>query len=830
MASLTGYLRLRPTRIGFLVRPTDLCNLRKVFQLCSCLWGGMYNPIIPVIDEPTDAWCDGHRRRPSGHKLALGYVRFFEPDVFVETETGLAKSIGVADTPSAQFRPRVVSLDDFASDGDFPAFAFGLDVADVYRERYSTEFQFVHRRDSLVANFEDDDRYGPYLEAAFGGFPKTAALSYIRRGYEDALRPTTLKADPSSWLRVIRERGHTPLSVSCHDLKPLSGSGSDLTIFVVDPTSSWDLLDLWNLRLIRTNVLPINADWMPDLKEYLCGLVARNHRPLRGNPQGLMTYVTVQVGNSFSEMEADRVVRDTFVGLPAESWQLKLWYDRVWETKYDDRGPRLVPVQIQSESSQIELSFSEERRPSIRFQSLSPAFASEHGFGYARWANVLALSDYGNRHRLALALPSTGNSLPCNGINPFLVDRSGFILLHQFKRHLQHMELMTGTDAIIDWFRRHKIDAAQSDAGRVAEQVLSSLGGFSGVWILQDEETLNLLDKMSKSTTKLHGGETIEEYPDRTASVDKWKNTTLPRQDDYSGSTTTLERLVEAGALKLGLSVPCPNCGATNWYGLNDLAERVPCVRCLKQYRFPQGGLDYKRTPWRFRVTGPYSVPNYACGAYATVLALHCLAREPPLGATMTFSTSLDLTVDGEPSEIDFACWLQEESLGYERREDPVFLVGEAKSFARDAFLDKDIARLKRVGERMPGTFIVCATLKTELSQEECNRIRELSIWGREPDLGGHCRNPVIVLTGTELFAQFNMQTAWQESGGQRQNLASAGMGEPWTLADLTQQAYLGLSPTYQWLREYRNRGGQQRGSGADCVGRLPDEKGTAPR
>ena len=138
--------------------------------------------------------------------------------------------------------------------------------------------------------------------------------------------------------------------------------------------------------------------------------------------------------------------------------------------------------------------------------------------------------------------------------------------------------------------------------------------------------------------------------------------------------------------------------------------------------------------------------------------------------------------------------------------------------------------RLVRIGELMPGTFPVCATLKSELSEEECNRIRELSVWGREPDAGGHCRNPMIVLTGTELFAQFNVQTAWQESEGQRKNLASVEMSRPWTLADLTQQAYLGLPPTYQWLWGYRDRRSQQRGSGADYVDRLPDEKGTVPR
>lgn len=58
MTTLSASLRLRPTRIGFLVDPSDAEALRRVFQVCTGLWGGTYNPIIPVCSTIPDCWRD----------------------------------------------------------------------------------------------------------------------------------------------------------------------------------------------------------------------------------------------------------------------------------------------------------------------------------------------------------------------------------------------------------------------------------------------------------------------------------------------------------------------------------------------------------------------------------------------------------------------------------------------------------------------------------------------------------------------------------------------------------------------------------------------------
>jgi hypothetical protein len=79
MTTLSGSLRLRPTRIGFLVDPTDLESLRRIFQVCTCLWGGTFNPIIPVCRVIPEVWTDAPFLAPTTAELAKGHTAPFSP-------------------------------------------------------------------------------------------------------------------------------------------------------------------------------------------------------------------------------------------------------------------------------------------------------------------------------------------------------------------------------------------------------------------------------------------------------------------------------------------------------------------------------------------------------------------------------------------------------------------------------------------------------------------------------------------------------------------------------------------------------------------------------
>ncbi|BBI54326.1 hypothetical protein HORIV_67470 [Vreelandella olivaria] len=73
---LRAQIRLRPTRIGFLVNPSDKKSLRKIMRINACLWGGLYNPIIPVYTKTPKEWLDSQRISMKGKDVAQGYIRF----------------------------------------------------------------------------------------------------------------------------------------------------------------------------------------------------------------------------------------------------------------------------------------------------------------------------------------------------------------------------------------------------------------------------------------------------------------------------------------------------------------------------------------------------------------------------------------------------------------------------------------------------------------------------------------------------------------------------------------------------------------------------------
>jgi hypothetical protein len=83
--------------------------------------------------------------------------------------------------------------------------------------------------------------------------------------------------------------------------------------------------------------------------------------------------------------------------------------------------------------------------------------------------------------------------------------------------------------------------------------------------------------------------------------------------------------------------------------------------------------------------------------------------------------------------------------------------------------------------------------------------ILQLAMQGRARLENGHPRSPVIVLTGAELFASWHLGHAWKDKGGQHARfteLPAVHLENLWTLAELTQQLYLGLPGLWAHLRQ----------------------------
>ena len=744
-----------------------------------------------------------------GMALTRGYIRFFEPDVYVEAKPGLAAECGIDKNSGSPLFKRVVTLEDFVTykDGRAPEFAFSLNILDVYRELYLKEYRFESKHPRQVVLFEGSGPDGTFAEALSGAFPEDEGLSFIRRGFLDTFDPEIKEVSARDWTSALQQRAGDPLAFTSYGFDRQPGASGNPRLFIADPSNPHDLIDLWNLRQFCDQVLPVNVKWLSELRGFLTEIIKRTHRPLPGNPHGVMINTTIEFGRSISVDRTEEICRTTFNDLPQGSCTIKSWYDRIWEFHSADGIPKQELAVIEAKSGSVDLDYEHGKELVAEFPAVSPSFAQRYGASNARWVNVLSLSDFTSQSALALALPSTSSGLfgtRLIGPEAFMVTREGFVLPQKYRDTTQFFRLPTGRKAILEWLGEQGIEATPSEPGRIADQILARTDGFRRAYLLSHEETLKTLDKMARREHKRGDGK-VEGYPDRTAPVSDWEGLINRRKQEQFEPTLEIKAFVEVKALRLGLAIRCAYCEYETWYGIGQMKERLTCERCLQEFDFPQGTLDSRKTPWRFRVTGPFSVPDFARGAYTSVLALRCLATGlVGLSTSISYSSSLNLQIGGRRREIDFACWYTRER-AFRHREDAIFVVGESKSFADKAIDKRDIETLKAIAQELPGTVLVIAVLKEELSSSDKGLICPLALWGREHLADGRWRAPLIVLTGKELFAPHNVEHEWRKSGGLREELTTPAyvqMDNLTTLADLTQQVYLDLPDYNTWLKD----------------------------
>jgi hypothetical protein len=156
----------------------------------------------------------------------------------------------------------------------------------------------------------------------------------------------------------------------------------------------------------------------------------------------------------------------------------------------------------------------------------------------------------------------------------------------------------------------------------------------------------------------------------------------------------------------------------------------------------------------------------------------------------------------GVELEADLALFFQETLHG---RKKTSLIFAECKTNMEFARVDAD--RMSALAKHFPGAVLVFATLNKSLSKKEKMVLRPVVNRGRRLWKTGHPFNPVLILTGTELFARWGPSQAWRDAGGKHAMFAEYHRwprGELLALCDATQQLYLDLPPEQSFDRRRR--------------------------
>ena len=772
-----------------MVRPDDQEKVLEIFRINTCLWGGMFNPIIPFFEDVPSWWERDNYRFEDAKQIINGYLDFFEPDFLVEAEKGLADGFG--------FDPnRVLQLADILEDpveGGWDK--YGLSVHDLYSALYKEEFRFESRRKHNIVHVEAGDSvFDSFAACHFGSFPVQEQFGYFEHNYKTVFDPKHITLGSSVFLELYESGWCSALEIGCEKFRVDYHDRPDLALFILDAQESKDLVDFWNLRAVTQNIVPIPLQWIEDLSPFCKKFILNNYRYVRSDSDDVMVYPISMFSRSIPDNDIEEIHKNYLHVDKERANTLQVWYPPIWRKPSEwVFSPKRPTLEADKKSTDIQI---DGDNPQIQFDPLFPEFAREHSNKF-RLANVVQLQDWSNQGDIATVFPCNYKkpSLPTfQLIGEYLLPTTGgFVIFPEYKNMSEVWNLVDGTTAFQQWFNNKQVSATLSDAGRATQQIIQTLEGFWAVGRLANKGIIELLNEMSKHPIT------------KTAHYKEFQNKIHSAITDEGLKKLTFETLVKRKVVELGLELKCSKCGSWNWYSVKGLDYSLVCDLCLKQFGFPiTSPISGKHSRWAYRVVGPFALPDYARGGYAVALAIRFFANVVSgiSRSAVTWASGQELKLlTGKQVEVDFMLWHQRKQIfGMHHPTERVF--GEAKSFGKDTFEQDDINKLQSLAETFPCSILVFATMReaTELCQQEINRIKKLAEWGREYDEERQqTRAPVIVLTGTELFATESLERSWREKGEKHENLIKPG----WVrsdnlrvLADLTQQLYLGM-PSY---------------------------------
>lgn len=789
--------RLRPVRLGFLTRGTDdLPAIRRWIGIATCLWGGMYNPIIPVYRQRPN-WWPGPR---TGREITEGYLDAFEPDYLIAASESLFEAFSFPEKRCLTTE-RLLSAEDLET-----PFRVGLGVQHLYEDQYQKRFQFVQRD---PAQFIIPKPGAPglidLLRICFGEFPTSGPLEHLRDSYRFVFNAQDVDVSPSNFVSLLTTRTSYPIKVGAFELSVhRRNTHTGPRIFVLNEASPRDLIDYWNLRALGWQMLPVPQRWVNALASEVKTFVDNSLKP---HSQIADQWISTRVltARSLDGESVRKSLRNTWNTDHSRAFRVTTHFPRIWDEwarPKDDASRCEITASRRRDSVLI-------KKGRLSFERIKlPLETSQPRLAHSAWVEAITLAPGFSSYEVAtdfpqdleqiwsiLKSPSTPRPwLSSEGITQPL----SFAGTHNWK-------IPTGTAVFKDWFEQRGFSFTVSSAGKLAREAIARLGSLRRVTILRNAKTVKFMERMAHGLMEIqidneHEVENLNRARGRIASFDSVLGhlKRVCRSDEVA--LTWLGIMTDRRVLRLGARIQCSHCDQNNWYPLDDLSRELECERCLQEFHFPLS--QPPQYPWAYRAAGPFAVELYMQGSYTVIFAIRVLWDLSGFDKGLTWAPSFNLRRDhGVDLEADFAAYWEDQGSQATRKR---IVLGECKSF--NEFGESDIERMKALGREVPGGVLAFCTLNQGLSGDERKLIGELAReqWRRYPDPSA---NRVLVLTGSELFSEVGIPYCWENMEGKFAEYRNRGSlrHDLESLCNATQDLYLDIDTSEEIQRAIRD-------------------------
>ncbi|TFE67174.1 hypothetical protein A7Q09_01575 [Methylacidiphilum sp. Yel] len=716
--------RLRPSRYAFIVGQEDLNGALQAVSLNTILWGGIYNPILPL--------------RPEEERDGL--LKAFDPDFLVNL-TGTDLPPELAD----QYRWHIVGPEDVVETDDITGrrrLGFGFNILPIIQNIHEREVRFVAGPTRAVVVQPERARNWPeFVAFVCGSFGWLPAIDIdFERAFKDGLR-----AEEAQLPNLTPPPGgYLPLDLTGYGLQLLDrpANFSSHIIYIGDHRSFTDLVEFWNIRATGRIVVFVPIVAYQNFEHSIRAVATEGRYRIY---QQIENHADLQKGPCVSEArfkEACDWVNTLGLGpLAMRCWrprfglQIEHYLGDIDVAEISAKEGEEISILQDGQMTPVKAvspPYLEDRAPcqefswSVEVRIIGGYTQPEYMFSFPKEPEVEAVAQH------AVIGASSRARLGCRGL-----------VVHQgMPWSTIALSPVRTAEVFQALFRQAGLRAEPSEPGRYAEQIIKKMGSLHyDCRIFKICGVRKILDHLGSRDNKLTKGNmndiVMKKEPDEYDQInwrkELYEDLTLSyRQNRQLDFGLIFDVLLEKRVIRPGATFECRSCFKKDWYHVSEFAEEYTCRFCFTRQPVKFGS----SLEWQYKADGLFQIPDSAQGSVGVILSLWRFEEFVHRQGRYVISQKLIAEDTGKEYEIDYAY------LGFNTSYELV--LGEVGRF--NDFTNKEVTKIAEIADRFRRKpYIAFSTLKDSYSDEEKRRIRTLVDRGYR----------VIALTREELDPYF---------------------------------------------------------------------------
>jgi hypothetical protein len=236
MGTISLTISYRPVRIGFLVKEGDIDGFLNACEINTLLWGGIYNPIIPV---------------GSNTYLTKQLIKLFSVDVFYSMNGDNEIKEVIAEYPylkSPYHITEEIFYEDWYSKKQLVSY---LDVIHIIDHYWKEEFRHSGNSNCRYVLWKDSDNCSSLFVVLFGRYPQNLNLKFnYTNAFRNGLKAKDIEIEINGMIPESLVENITPIQLTADRLISYSGfSLREDGLYIGNVDNFNDLVTFWNLRV-----------------------------------------------------------------------------------------------------------------------------------------------------------------------------------------------------------------------------------------------------------------------------------------------------------------------------------------------------------------------------------------------------------------------------------------------------------------------------------------------------------------------------------------------------------------------------------------------------